>query len=139
MVWAMPAVGEELTLRGDELLRSLESALGPERWPLVERLLDPGGIESLRWVLHLDAGKERQEIGVWLRNENGRFLVDYGFSLGSAYMTSGGVALDLFKPGSDSKLLMTIGTTPLADCLQQRLQAWIEAQAQTYLAEGVAQ
>ena len=134
-VWVLPAVGQELKTHGDEMLAALEQSLGPERWPLVQKLLEPNGLGTLRWVLNLDAAKQPQEIGAWLRNENRRFLVDYGFSKGSDSMTSGGLALDLFRPGNHPELALVIHESPLTDSLQRRMTAWLQQQAETYLAK----
>lgn len=129
VVWATPPMGDEIKTRGDQLLNSLEAALGNERWPLVKSLLEMNNLESLRWVLNLDAGQEHQEVGAWIRNVNGRHMLDYGYSIGQSSMTLSGQALDLFKPGAEADPSQRL----LPQALRRRLQTWIQHQADTLL------
>ena len=98
-VWALPALGDEVKTHADELQAGLQGVLGADRWPLIQSVWESSGSGTLRQVLNLDAGRQSQEIGVWLqRNELGQIVVGSGWAGGCCSSSVGGVNLSLFDP-----------------------------------------
>lgn len=131
-VWLVPALGDEVKVRGDDLQAALRATLGEERWPFVEKQLSSGGVNELRRILNLDAGQLRQEVAVWIQ-DNGILSVGFGWSDGSASFSTTGVGQSLFLSGSDLKRginyseYLGVGSLPVA--LTQRMQDWIGQEA----------
>jgi hypothetical protein len=136
-VWTVPALGDEVKRSGEELQTTLHGTLGEQRWPLVEAQLEANGTHTLRRVLNLDAGQKSQELGAWLREENGRLLVGYGWSSGYTSFSSGGVALDQFLPNPPSPgdgapggdPLEFLGSQDFPGPLTRRLKDWLQTEA----------
>ncbi|HET7626142.1 MAG TPA: sigma-70 family RNA polymerase sigma factor [Verrucomicrobiae bacterium] len=133
----VPALGDQVKASGDELETNLRNILGDERWPLVEKQLETGGTDTPRRVLNLDAGKESQEIALWIQKNSEKFSVYYGWSGGYSSFSSGGIALDLFLPGAAVPGGMDVweflGSRNLPDSLARRAKEWIENQATSRL------
>ena len=136
-IWAIPALGDEVKARGEELQAALQTALGEERWPLVQAQLQSHGMYSLRTTLSLDLGQDGQQIGVWITEENGRLVVGHGWSGHSSSGTSSGMALDLFMPNAEAMPGMDAAdffrVRALPGTLSLRMMDWIQQQAITRL------
>ena len=142
-IWIVPALGDEVKIRGDELQAALQAALGEDRWPLVQAQLQSYGLNSLRMVLGLDAGQEAQQIGVWVYDENGRLEVGRGWAGQHTSSSSRGMALDLFKPNAEPVPGMDaaeyLGFLELPGTVSRRMKDWIQQQANTRLGNGSGQ
>ncbi|HZQ45466.1 MAG TPA: hypothetical protein VFC07_00520, partial [Verrucomicrobiae bacterium] len=142
--WFMPALGDKVQASGTELLATLESTLGTERWPLVQAQLEVSGPDTLRRVLNLDAGKDQQEVAVWVQNQNGRLLLSYSLASGYSTMSSSGIALSSFASGADATILENnvehsfLGDLGLPGPLTQRILSWIQQQAEANVGKDAA-
>jgi hypothetical protein len=137
----VPALGDQVKASGDELETNLRNILGDERWPLVEKQMQTTGTDTPRRVLNLDAGKESQEIALWVQKNGEKFTVSYGWSGGYSSFSSGGIALDLFLPGAAVPEGMDawefLGSRNLPDSLARRAKEWIENQATSRLGKEI--
>ncbi len=137
-VWGLSPLGDEVKLHSDELLASLKTALGSERWPFFEEALRSPGTESLRQTLDLDAGERGQQLTVWIEERNAQLLVGYGWcsDQGSAF-SSGGLALSRFSEDAQFPEGMTrehyLGFEQLPAALTEPAMAWLRQQAATRL------
>jgi RNA polymerase sigma factor (sigma-70 family) len=148
-VFAVPALGEEVKAQAQALQDELKALLGAERWRLVEPQLASSGTDTLRRVLNLDAGERRQEMAVWIREDQGKLVAGFGWDDQRSMFTSSGVALELFLPNAtfvpDSSL--STGTRPfnevsaeeyagfrnLPSALTKPALAWLRTQAENRL------
>ena len=142
-IWSVPALGDEVKTRADELQTALQAALGEDRWPLVQAQLQSHGLHSLRMTLNLDAGQEGQQIGVWVSEENGKLVVGRGWSGQYTSGASSGMALDLFKPNAEPVPGMDtadfLGFRTLPGTVSRRMTDWIQQQAITRLGKESGQ
>ncbi len=136
-VWGLPALGDEVKQRSDELQAALKAVLGDERWPLVAEQLRSSGTDTLRRILSLDAVDRGQEIAVWIQDRDGKLVASYGWGDQSTMFSSGGLALNLFLPGADSAAGIRIedyfDVRQLPTVLTQPALAWIRQQAEARL------
>jgi RNA polymerase sigma factor (sigma-70 family) len=132
VVWVVPPLGDEVLRHGEELQTALEGILGGERWPVVKAQLDSSGSDTLRRTSNLDAGMDGQEVAVWIQKENGKSLASFGFSSGSATMTTGGLVLEYALPGSETGASGDAWgcSFGLPESLTQRIQGWLKLQAE---------
>ena len=137
-VWGLSPLGDEVKQHIDELLASLKTTLGSERWPMIEEDLRSAGTESLRQTLDLDAGERGQQLTVWIEERNAQLLVGYGWcsDQGSAF-SSGGLTLNSFADGAKFPEGMSqehyLGFEQLPVALTQPAIAWLRQQAATRL------
>jgi len=131
-IWAVPALGDEVKARGNELGSLVEEPLGADRWKLVSDGWSTVGSGTLRQILNLDAGTNAQEFAIWTSQSEGKSFVGFGRA-GNNAASSQGIPWDLFKPGATdarwgtpAKYLADLG---LPGPLQQRMLEWIEQQA----------
>ncbi|MBI2948188.1 MAG: sigma-70 family RNA polymerase sigma factor [Verrucomicrobia bacterium] len=98
--FVVPALGERVTKAAERMIGELRSELGEDRWNLLKPAFETdGGTHSLRRVMNLDAADMLQEVSVWIKQQaNEPAKVGYSWSGGSAYFSTGGVALSEFAP-----------------------------------------
>jgi hypothetical protein len=130
-VWTVPALGDEVQTKADELEARLQETLGPERWPLVKAQLEMISTDSLRRILNLDASQNAQEVGVWISETGGKQTVGSGWSSRGSSFSFDGADLGLFLPRGDSGAdrVEYIGSRSLPSALTGRMMAWIQQQA----------
>lgn len=137
-VWQLPALGPEVQQSAEEMQSAMRTALGAERYALVEEQLTSGGSDSMRRVLNLDAGDKAQELSVWIQDLAGTPTVGFGWGEQSASFSQSGLALSLFLPGNKADLSEAdveefLLNRQLSKALAQPALAWLKEQAQARL------
>jgi len=136
-VWELPALGDEAKQNSEALENALQAALGDQRWQLVSNQMSMIGTDTLRRILDLDVADRGREFAVWIRQQDGRPVVGYGWGDGNSSFTSGGIALSLFQPGAPSSGSFRIEdyfeSRQLSPAFTQPALAWIQQQAQARL------
>jgi hypothetical protein len=134
--FGLPALGDTVKQYSDELQASLQTDLGEERWPMVERQLGSSGPDTLRRILNLDASERGQELAVWIDELNGQLVAGYSWGDHTSSFSSSGLALKFFlpdtqfPPGSgsledhmDFRQLSSTLTGPALDWIRQQAEA----------------
>ena len=137
-VWGVPALGDEVKQRADELQSALRADLGEERWPMVARQMESSSSDSLQRILNLDAGEKGQELAVWIQERDGNLVAGFGWGEKGMSFSSSGLALSLFLPNAEipvgaGTVEDYLVTRPMAATLSQPALEWIRRQAETRL------
>ncbi len=134
-VWGLPALGDEVKQRGEEIQAALKAVLGDERWPLVEEQLKSSGTDTLRRILNLDAGEKGQELAAWIREQEGRLVVGFGWGEPNSSFSQSGLALSLFLPGAESPASVEdyMNVRQLSATLTRPALEWLRQQAEIRL------
>lgn len=141
-VFGIPALGKEAGESAERLMSEMAEALGAERWALIQPALGmSGGSHALRRILNLDAGKDSQEIVVWLsQSDNTPPTVGFTWSGGtSGSFGSSGLPLAEFLPsagdGDAKQSPMDLRGTYLPTPLIDRVNRWLGEEATSRLAD----
>jgi RNA polymerase sigma factor (sigma-70 family) len=137
-VWGLPALGDEVKPRAEELQSALKTVLGDERWPLVAEQLESSGTDTLRRILNLDAGEKGQELAVWIQERNGNLVAGYSWGEPNSSSAHSGLALNLFLPDKEFPIRGAsvedyLGIKELPPALTGPALAWIRQQAEARL------
>ena len=120
----------------------MQGILGPQRWQMVEALLAPTGMTTLRGMLGLDAGLQSREFAFWISENQGgpgiKFMgVNYRLTSAGACESSSGMDLKAFAPGADgttglitSENDLKIGALQyLPDSVSSKIFQWLQQEA----------
>lgn len=135
-VYVIPALGEEIQSAVIQLFTDIELAVGKERAAFVETTARMSGSHSLRRVLNLDAGRDAQEISVWIRQVNDQPVVGYTYRAPMNSFSSSGMNLESFLPARDeteSSGGPNLKTLFLPDSIVNRIETWLGEEAKARL------
>jgi RNA polymerase sigma factor (sigma-70 family) len=137
-VWGLPALGDAVKQRSEELQAALKSLLGDERWPLVEEQLKSSGTDTLRRILNLDAGEKGQELAAWIWERDGKLVAGYSWGEQNSSFSQSGLALSLFLPDkefpvSGASVEEYMNVRQLSASLSRPALEWLQQQAEARL------
>jgi hypothetical protein len=134
----LPALGDEVKQRSEELQTALKFVLGEERWPLVAEQLKSTGTDTLRGILSLDAGEKGQELAVWIQERDGKLEAALSWGEPNSSFNQSGLALSLFLPNTEFPIsgasvedFMSVRQLPVT--LTRPAMDWIHQQAENRL------
>lgn len=146
-VWIIPPLAGDAGETAGALQKIITGTLGPDRVPLVQASMGERSMGGLNQLLNLNALTERQEIGVWITEQDGRPFVNCGWSSEShgGYMCNTSATMDLAwllpdAPNAERFLARQVldPIASLPETIRGRVTAWIENEAATRVRKEVA-
>lgn len=132
-IFVVPALGDAAVQQSEQLLSTLQTTLGEERWPLMAASLESHGTHTLRGILGLDAAKQSQELAVWINEGEKGATAGYMWGSANSTFSTSGQALASFLPGADSPTATAatanFHANNLPEVMTSRMLVWLGQQA----------